>query len=390
MIERVTHPAITGIAHGNYTTFAALLSDGCYPSMSTQSLVISFSKRPRGLGEHRGGYDSSHSWQGPEDLDVAVLALLAVIIALDDRELIQQGVQARAAALALGVNQTQAWQQQGNMFGGGLNHPRGDVQRGSPQDGKHSLRIQTANAVLTQQPFDSFTLQPARAGRRGRQLKQRPQPGFVSRRTQLKRLNIEAVKLFTQAVGQPNDLTPKVLINPGEFAQLNHQRIVQMNPTKAGPIGAQRVTQDQRIAAVVFGARCAMTVAKTIKLLGVDGVKMKPVLDQGFHYRTPRNLDRDGGLSRVTSGKFMQPLCEGCNRLTSMRKRSLSKHTSSAVQHAGLMGFSRPVDADINPILILHNFLLHCCLYVARRRLMPHHPCTGARGATPHRTCTNG
>jgi hypothetical protein len=73
---------------------------------------------------------------------------------------------------------------------------------------------------------------------------------------------------------------------------------------------------------------------------------MKPVLNQGFHYRTPRNLERDGGLARVTSGKFMQPLCEGCNCLTGMRKRSLGKHASSAVQHAGLMGFSRPVDPD--------------------------------------------
>jgi hypothetical protein len=75
--------------------------------MSAQSVVISFGKRPRGLGQHRGGYDSSHSWQ-PEDLDVAVLALLA-FIALDRRELIQQGVQARAATLALSVHQAQAW-----------------------------------------------------------------------------------------------------------------------------------------------------------------------------------------------------------------------------------------------------------------------------------------
>ena len=79
--------------------------------MSAQSVVISIGKRPRGLGEHRGGYDSSHSWQGPEDLDVAVLALLA-FITLDRRELVQQGVQARAAALALSVDQAQAWQQQ--------------------------------------------------------------------------------------------------------------------------------------------------------------------------------------------------------------------------------------------------------------------------------------
>src|ERR1700730_10906215 len=121
VVERITQPAIAGVAHDDCMAFAALLSYRCYPSMSAQSVVISFGKRPRGLGEHRGGYDSSHSWQGAEDLDVAVLALLAVV-ALDGRELIQQGVQARTAALALSVDQAQAGQQQGNMLSCGLDH----------------------------------------------------------------------------------------------------------------------------------------------------------------------------------------------------------------------------------------------------------------------------
>ncbi len=42
-----------------------------------------------------------------------------------------------------------------------------------------------------------------------------------------------------------------------------------------------------------------------------------------------------------------------------MRKRTLGQEAAGAVQHAGLMGLSRPVDPDINPILIIHhNFLL--------------------------------
>ena len=103
VVERVTQSGITGVAHDDRPAFATLLGHRCYPSMSAQSVVISFGKRPRGLGEHRGGNDSSHSWQGPEDLDVAVLALLA-FIALDGCELIQQGVQACTAALALSVD----------------------------------------------------------------------------------------------------------------------------------------------------------------------------------------------------------------------------------------------------------------------------------------------
>src|SRR5690348_13487296 len=79
VIERVTQPAIAGIAHDHGTTLATLHSYRCYSSMSAQSVIISFGKRPRGLGEHRGGYDSSHSWQRPEDLNVAVRALPAFI-----------------------------------------------------------------------------------------------------------------------------------------------------------------------------------------------------------------------------------------------------------------------------------------------------------------------
>jgi hypothetical protein len=163
--------------------------------MSAQSLVISLGKRPRGLSEHRGGYDSSHSWQGPEDLDIAVLALLA-IIALYCREFIQQGIQARAAALALSVDQAKPRQQQGNMLSCGFDDAGCDPQRGSTQRDKDILRVQATNAVLAQQPFDGFPLHSAPDGGRRRLLKQGPQPRFVSRRAQLKRLNIEAVKLF--------------------------------------------------------------------------------------------------------------------------------------------------------------------------------------------------
>jgi hypothetical protein len=246
--------------------------------MSAQSVVISFSKRPRGLGEHRGGYDSSHSWQGPEDLDVAVLALLPLVV-LDHRELIHQGVQACTAALALSVDQTQAWQQQGNMLGCGLDYTRRDMQRGSVQLRKYLLCAQAANAVLAQQPLDGLPLQSAPGGRRRRPLKQCPQPWFVSGRAQLEHLYIEAVKLFAQTIGQPNGLAPEILIDSREFTQLNHERIVQTDPTEAGSIATQRVTQHERIAAVVLGAGNAMAVAETIKLLGVDGVKMKSMLN---------------------------------------------------------------------------------------------------------------
>jgi hypothetical protein len=45
-----------------------------------QAVVVGLGKGRRGPGEHRGGYDSSNSWQEPEGLDIAVLALLLVLL----------------------------------------------------------------------------------------------------------------------------------------------------------------------------------------------------------------------------------------------------------------------------------------------------------------------
>jgi hypothetical protein len=115
------------------------------------------------------------------------------------------------------------------------------------------------------------------------------------------------------------------------------------------------------------------------------------MLNQGFNHRSPWDFDRDSSLSRVTSGNSMQPLRESSNGLTGMCKRSLSQSAAGAIQHACPMGLGRPVDSDINPILIIHHdYLLGCGLPLARRRLMPHRPCTGACGATPHWTCIKG
>jgi hypothetical protein len=41
-------------------------------------LIISLFQRLRGLGEHRCGHESSHSWKRTKDLDVTVLALLCL------------------------------------------------------------------------------------------------------------------------------------------------------------------------------------------------------------------------------------------------------------------------------------------------------------------------
>ena len=110
VIERVTQTTIAGVAHQDHSVLAALFGDRRDSCVRAQGVVVSLDKGPRGLGEHRGGYESSYSWQRPEDLDVAVLALLRALVR-GGLELVEQGLQTLAAALTLAVGQTQAWQQ---------------------------------------------------------------------------------------------------------------------------------------------------------------------------------------------------------------------------------------------------------------------------------------
>src|SRR5215469_13785958 len=110
VIERVTQTDIAGVAHQDHPVLAALFGDRRDSCERAQGVVVSLRKGPRGLSEHRGGYDSSHSWQRSEDLDVAVLALLRALVR-GGLELVEQGLQTLAAVLTLAVDQKQAWPQ---------------------------------------------------------------------------------------------------------------------------------------------------------------------------------------------------------------------------------------------------------------------------------------
>jgi hypothetical protein len=75
------------------------------------------------------------------------------------------------------------------------------------------------------------------------------------------------------------------------------------------------------------------------------------------------------------------------NRITGVREGSLGHNSPFVVQHAGLVRLTRPVDANVDPIIAFHYLTSR---FFFRPPMMLHHPCTGARGATPHGTCING
>src|ERR1019366_4208045 len=98
----------------------------------------------------------------------------------------------------------------------------------------------------------------------------------------------------------------------------------------------------------------AVAVAKTIELLGVDSVDVKAALKQGLDHSAAWNLDGDGNLSGII-GQSAQPLCKLHNRVAGVREGSLGHNSSFVVEHAGLVGFTRPIDTNIDPIIAFHH-----------------------------------
>src|SRR5208282_2471903 len=220
---------------------ATLFGDGRDTSMRAQGIVISFGKSSASLGDYCGGHDSPDSRQRTEDRNVAVLSWFVVLLTRR-LKLVEQSFDAGTTTLALAVDQAQARQEQGNVFGGRLDYARRNLKRRHPQCGNDSIRIEAANAMCAQQPLDALGSQALRNARRWCQLEQGPQPGLVGPRTQLKGLHVEAVQLFAQAVGQLIAFALQVLVYAREFPQSDDLRIVQPHPAKAGLIGAQRVS----------------------------------------------------------------------------------------------------------------------------------------------------
>jgi len=102
---------------------ATLFGDGRETRMGAQSMVISFGKSSAGLGDYCGGYDSPDSRQRAENRNIAVLAWFVVLL-IRRLKLVEQSLDAGATTLVLAVDQAQARQEQGDVFGGRLDYPR--------------------------------------------------------------------------------------------------------------------------------------------------------------------------------------------------------------------------------------------------------------------------
>jgi integron integrase len=174
VIEGVAQARIAPVAHADDERLTALARHRGDAPVRPQRLIVSVGQRPRGLGEHRGGDDSPHSRQGPEDGRVTVLSwnLLRT-------ELLQQRFDPRGDFRALLVQQPQPREQQGDVGTGGLHRPRSNVQRWGLQRRSDRRHRKASDAIDLDHRRHGFRRQALGVGRGRDAIQQRPEPRVV-------------------------------------------------------------------------------------------------------------------------------------------------------------------------------------------------------------------
>ncbi len=146
--------SVAGVAHQDHSLFAALFGDRRYTRVASQGTIISFGKSGARLCDYSGRHDSTDSRQRAEDRNVAVLPWL-ILLLIRRLKLLERSFDAGTTLLALNMDQTQARQKQGSVFGGRLDYARRNLQRRHPQCGNDIIRTQAADVVCAQQALDA-------------------------------------------------------------------------------------------------------------------------------------------------------------------------------------------------------------------------------------------
>src|ERR1700758_220999 len=105
------------------------------------------------------------------------------------------------------------------------------------------------------------------------------------------RAGIDAFKMLTQLVGDPNSVDDQVFAGPAKWGYPRSLGAFRGQRAQPGPVGPQRVGQHERIESVVFVACRAIAAAQVLDLIGVDDDNGDPRVKQGIDERSVRTFD---------------------------------------------------------------------------------------------------
>ncbi len=78
--------------------------------------------------------------------------------------------------------------------------------------------------------------------------------------------------MVPEAIGGTLEAALELITSAGDMAEGDGVRVIGLHPLEELPVGSERLGQDERIAAVVFGAGGEVAVAESVQLPGVDRI----------------------------------------------------------------------------------------------------------------------
>jgi hypothetical protein len=95
-----------------------------------------------------------------------------------------------------------------------------------------------------------------------------------------------------ELVGQPDPVGEQVLAGPDRGAQLHRGGGVGDERAQPGAVGAQRVSQHERVEPVVLVPGRSVAAAQVVNLVGADHYNSEPCFEEGVDDLTVAALDR--------------------------------------------------------------------------------------------------
>ncbi len=195
--------------------------------------------------------------------------------------------------LDLPVHEPEALDDDLQVGGGGVDGAGGGSDRGLAQAVEHVVSVEAADAIALQQAFDRRRPHARRLGGRRDVFPEVEEPGGGDVVVELEHGWEVAPEQLAHAVGEAIAIVTQVLKQTRALAQFDDARIERLQAPEAAQIGAHRIGEDERVAAVVLGAGGREAVAEAIELLRIDGVDTEATRHEGLDDRTVRRLDGD-------------------------------------------------------------------------------------------------
>jgi hypothetical protein len=119
-------------------------------------------------------------------------------------------------------------------------------------------------------------------------------------------------------------------------------------------IGAQGISCNQGIPAIVFCSRNRVPVAEAIQLLWIDREYRVVMFQQGLDDRSAWNFDGNRECGRFAIGQCLQEVTELEHAWAAMFDAALADLLPVCIQDAGLVELHSPVHSNVESKLLLH------------------------------------